>query len=143
MAKKQARCGECGAAAPGKDGLCRACRAVEEGEFESRSAYYEDLGRRGGRASARARQPEGLNLEGLPRLEGHGEVKIWLEHLGRELAAGRASKDLVSELRKILKEWLSAHRKEVEDEVLADLRERLDRIEEEQRKRVREEPWRE
>lgn len=132
MGKKRS-CSECGASAPGKDGLCAACRAVKDGEVETRSEYFQQIGQKGGEASARARAAHGINLEGLPQLKDHRSVKRWLEHLARELASGAADQKTVSEVRKLLKSWLNAHRGEITDEILADLQERLEALEKERR----------
>lgn len=129
---KTRSCSECGASAPGQDGICAACRAVKNGEVESRTEYYQEIGRKGGEASARARG-HGINLTGLPQLKDHRSVKRWLEHLARELASGSADKKTVSEVRKLLKSWLNAHRGEITDEILADLQERIEALEEERR----------
>lgn len=133
-------CEECGSAGAGDDGLCAACRGVKEGKYDSRREYFQEIGSKGGSVPRNASGR--LSLEGLPPLEDHGSVKVWLEYLAQELAAGRAGRQLVSELRKILKEWVSVHRSEVTDEVLDELRAEIEELARRQDRMERQqEPW--
>lgn len=120
-------CGECGAVGAGDDGLCKACRAVERGEYESRFEYMAELGRKGG-SVPRRRSKKGLNPERLPPLQSHRSVKVWLSELAQGVVAGEVDRQLAGEVRKLLRRWMDAHKGELVDEKLEELEERLEEL---------------
>lgn len=106
----------------GPDGWCDAHRPGNAEEMRERA-------RRGGKATARQHRAGGLNPDELPELTDHESVKAWLRALANGVASGDVDRRRASELRKVLKSYLDAHRGEALDERLEEFREILDEIE--------------
>lgn len=120
------RCSECGAIAPGDDGLCKACRIGKEHGPEARQRYMSDLARKGGKAAHEG--PRAVDVRQLPPLEGHAEVKVWIAYLAAGVASGRIDQDLSREVRQLLRVWMKAHKGEVTDEIVAELQEQVEEL---------------
>lgn len=101
------RCSECGAAAPGEDGLCKGGRLEQEYGPEARRRHYQKLGRRGAERSRGG--PGTLRRSELPPLETHEDAKRWARLLAEGVATGAIDKDVAAETRRQLKTWMSAH----------------------------------
>lgn len=135
------RCENCGAVGvPADEELCKPCRLERDEGPEARRLYMKQLAEKGGRASQARRGAHGLDVEALPRLDGHGAAKRWLSALAEGVASGRVSRGLSGEVRKVLKMWMAAHKAEVTDEVVQEIREELEEL----RRKVeaQDEPWR-
>lgn len=134
-------CEECGAyGVPRDDTLCKPCRIGQEHGPEARKRYFQDLAKRGGEATKAKRGRHALKIDQLPALEDHGSAKAWLAALAEGVASGQLSRSLSGEVRKILKTFMSAHKAEVTDEVVDEIRTELDQLR--QKLEGRDEPWR-
>lgn len=140
---KPRRCTECGAVGVPRDAeLCRACQIGEEYGPEARREYMTRLAKKGGEATKAKRGRHALKVDHLPTLEDHGSAKAWLAALAEGVASGQLSKKLSGEVRKILKTFMAAHKAEVTDEVVAEIRNELDALREKLEAQGEGEPWR-
>jgi hypothetical protein len=126
-------CSECGSAARGPDGLCKPCRIEKEEGPEAKARYYSRIGRRGGHAVAKKREPEGLDPDELPDLRTRQDAMIWLEVIGRAGATGRLTARDARDLSRVVKTWLEAAGEHEVAETLEEVLERLQQVEKDQK----------
>lgn len=136
---KQLHCTECGARGAGQDGLCKPCRIGQEHGPKARRRYFQNIARKGGEAAQAKRGRHRLDVGSLPSLTDHGSAKAWLAALAEDVASGQLSESLAAETRKVLKTFMAAHRAEVTDEVVSEIREELKELR--GRLQVKERPW--
>lgn len=86
-----------------------------------------EAGKRGAEATKRRFAGGGLDPDDLPALDGPRDAEAWLAALAEGVVAGRVSKSLASEARKILKAWLDAHERGAVSDRLDELTTALDR----------------
>lgn len=129
------RCEECGnPGASRDDGLCTACRLVEEGEIETREEYFKELGSRGGQANA---ADTGLHPADLGPLETVEDVKRWLKLTAQAAACETLDPKAANSVVRALKQWREAHGEAELEEELEELREQVaELMEYRDRKRV-------
>lgn len=135
--KQCAKCKRVGV--PRDDTLCKYHRIERDQGPAAARAYQLEHSRKGGEALAAGR-PKGLRDRELPPLVDHSSAKEWLHTLARGVAVGRVDRDLAAEVRRAVRTWLRAHRAEVTDEVVEEIRKELDQLR--AKLEAQGEPWR-
>lgn len=119
---------DCNAVGAGKDGLCNACRAVKEGEYENRTEYYRAIASKGGKESAKYRTKKGVEADELPPLTDHAAAEVWLDVVGRAVVVGRLdNRDAQAAIRAV-DTFLKARAEKEQSERIGQLRERMEEL---------------
>lgn len=126
----------------GDDGLCAACRAVQEGEFETREEYFAEIGRKGGKNSKRRTTNAGLlDPDELPPLDSFEAAETWLDLAGRAVATGRPTDRRAQAVIRAVSEFRDLRSERLSQEELEALRERVEEITDELEQDESQQPW--
>lgn len=125
----------------GDDGLCAACRAVKEGEYESREEYFAAIGRKGGKNSRRRTTDAGLlDPDELPPLDSFEAAETWLDLVGRAVATGRLTDRRAQAVIRAVSEFKDLRGERLAKEKVQELEDRIEEITDELEQDAGE-PW--